>query len=165
MRFKSSCLLVFTYSLHHCFKTVTSIVFDCILSTYLTFIIKLLSSVQLTLGSCASCANAFASVLCICLWYRQSWAKYFSSCKLDCYQLAVTPRTSCVRCFLFVVSKHLWVGPLVSLWTFNMFQLWLVVQVGDTVVALCNRRLPTKECNRPALVKKWIDLNCMLHQY
>ena len=28
MRFKSSCLLVFTYSLPHCFKTVTSFVFD-----------------------------------------------------------------------------------------------------------------------------------------
>ncbi len=96
-RFKSSCLLVFTYSLPHCFKTVTSFVFDCILSSYLTFVIKCLSAVQSTLGSCSNRAIAFASDLCICLWYRQSWAKYFSSCNLNCYQVAVMPRTSHVR--------------------------------------------------------------------
>ncbi len=40
MRFKSSCLLVVTYSLPHSFKTVTSFVFDSILSSCLTFVIK-----------------------------------------------------------------------------------------------------------------------------
>ncbi len=165
MRFKSLCLLVFTYSLHHCFKTVTSFVSDCILSSYLTFFMKWLSAVRLTLGSCSSHVIASALVLCICLWYRHSWAKYFSSCNLNCYWLAVMSRTSRVRFFLFVVSKHLWVGPLVSLWTFDKFQLWLVVQVGDTVVALRNQRLPTKECNWPVLVEKWIDLACMSYQY
>ncbi len=44
-----------------------------------------------------------------------------------------------------MVSKHLWVGPLVLLWTFSTFWQWLVVQVGDTVVALRNQKLPTAE--------------------
>ncbi len=164
IRFKSSCLLVFTYSLHQCFKTVTGFVSDCILCSYLTFVIEQLSAVWLTLGSCSSRVIASALVLCICLWYRQSWATYLSSCNLNCYWLAVTPRTSWVR-FFCSCSKHLWVGPLVSLWTFNKFWLWLVVQVGDTVVALHNQRLPAKECNWPVPVKKWIDLVCMSHQY
>jgi hypothetical protein len=45
-----------------------------------------------------------------------------------------------------MVSKHLWVGPLVSLLNFYMLQLWLVVQVGDTVVALFNWRLDFQLC-------------------
>ncbi len=89
----------------------------------------------------------------------------FSSRNLNWYiQSKVKPRTSHMR-FLFVVSKHLQVGPLVSLWTFNRFRLWLVIHFGDTVVALRNRRVLTKECNWPVPVKKWINLVCMLHQY
>jgi hypothetical protein len=37
---------------------------------------------------------------------------------------------------------------------FDMLQLWLVVQVGDTVVALFIRRLPTALRTWPVLVKK-----------
>jgi hypothetical protein len=111
MRFKSSCLLVFTYSLHHCSKTVTSFVYDRILSSYLTLVMRKLSTVWLTLGSCLIHAIAFASDLCICLWYRQSWAKYFSSCNLNCYQLAVTPWTYCERFFSLLSVNTYWLAP------------------------------------------------------
>ncbi len=83
------------------------------------------------------------SVLCMCLWYRQSWAKYFSSCNINCYRLAVMPRTSHMRFFYLWSVNTFGLAHLVSLWTFNKFWLWLVVQVGDTV-ALCNWRLQLK---------------------
>ncbi len=61
MRFKSSCLLVFTYSLHHCFKTVTSFVFDCILNSYLTFCHKV------ALSSSVDTGVVFKPCDCICI--------------------------------------------------------------------------------------------------
>ncbi len=102
MRFKSSCLLVCPILVR--LLPVLSLTAFWVL---IDFHHKVALCCQLTLGSCLSCAIAFASDSCICLWYRQSWAKYFSSCNLDCYWLAVTPRTSCVRVFcLWSVSTY-----------------------------------------------------------
>ncbi len=125
----------------------------------LTFIIKYLSALPLTLGSYSSRAIVSALVLCICFWYRQPWAKYFTSCNLNCYQLVVMPRISHMRFFCLWSVNTCGLAPFVSLCTFNKFWLWLVVQVGDTVIALRNQRLPTKECNWSVLVKKWLTLS------
>ncbi len=69
-----------------------------------------------------------------------------------------TPLPLWLRCISGLGPEGLQAYFIVSLWTFHKFQLWLVVQVGDTVVALRNQRLLTKECNWPVLVKKFLTL-------
>ncbi len=107
--------------------------------------------------------NCVALVLCIRLWYRLSWAN-FLSCNFDCYWLAVTLWTSCVRVFWWWSVSTLGLAPLYPFELWDVW-LWLVAQVGDSVVTLCNWRLWTTLCTRPVLFKKWINLSCMLHQY
>jgi hypothetical protein len=103
MRFTSSCLLVCPIVLR-----LLPVLSWTALWVLIDFHHKVALRCQLTLGSCSSCALSFVLDLCICLWYRQSLAKYFSSCKLDCYWLVVMLRTSRVRVFcLWSVSADL----------------------------------------------------------
>ncbi len=99
LQVKSSCLSVFTYSLHHCFETVTSFVSDCILSSY-WLLSKSSSQLFNWHWGHIQAIQLHLHWSYICLWFRQSWATYYSSCNLNCYWLAVMPRTSCVRFFV-----------------------------------------------------------------